>query len=192
MIKFGQSVVLINHDATIGFGLMLPIVLALHVLSFTVLYPESRLPLDAMCKQQTAMERLNLECRIFYYTVKNESELKNYNCLHFPPANLPLCKSPSPLQLIAVYCEVVVFGMSSVVRLAQRWQVVTQGLSAGRAWSAGTSRATRTPRDPRPEWNQWSTSESISPKNENCSFTLENSSFSQLNLLDCIKCYHLM
>lgn len=63
--------------------------------------------------------------------------------------------------------------MASVVRLAPAWQVVTQGLSAGRAWSAGTpgtSRAARTPRDRRPEWSQWPTGKSQSEVNQKLKF----------------------
>lgn len=54
-------------------------------------------------------------------------------------------------------------GMASVLMSTPAWQVVTQGLSAGWAWSTRTpraSRATRSPWDPRPEWSKWSTCES--------------------------------
>lgn len=67
----------------------------------------------------------------------------------------------------AVICGVVwgcCVATASVERLAPAWQVVTQGLSAGWAWSTGTprtSRATRTSRDCRSEWIQWPSGEFI-------------------------------
>lgn len=54
-------------------------------------------------------------------------------------------------------CDVLVLACNSPA-----WHVVTQGLSAGRAWNAGTTwtaRAPRSPRGPRPYWSQWLTGE---------------------------------
>lgn len=80
-----------------------------------------------------------------------------------PAAQLTLVSERPPLRFFAVSSELVVSALPGVVMSTTGWQVVTQGLSAGWAWSARTprtSRASRSPWEPRPERSEWSTCES--------------------------------
>lgn len=85
-------------------------------------------------------------------------------CSYFKAALLLTLVSEHPLlHSFAVDWELVVFGMASVLISTPTWLVITQGLSAGWAWSTRTprtSRATWTPWDPRSKWSWRFTCES--------------------------------